>query len=153
MNINQKKIIDLIEELEEMVETGNTLPFSSKALISPEDALDIIDELKRELPAEIDQAQKIVNDKERILKEANEEADKIREKAQQQVNSMINESEITHLATKEAESIVENAQNSAKEIRVGTQQYATNILENLLNTINSLAEKVDLNKKEIEKIR
>ena len=136
-----------------MVETGNTLPFSSKALISPEDALDIIDELKRELPAEIDQAQKIVNDKERILKEANEEADKIREKAQQQVNSMINESEITHLATKEAESIVENAQNSAKEIRVGTQQYATNILENLLNTINSLAEKVDLNKKEIEKIR
>lgn len=38
-----EKINELIDELEKLVESGNTVPFSSKSLIPPDDALEIID--------------------------------------------------------------------------------------------------------------
>lgn len=54
------KVLELLTELEELVEKGNTLPFSSKALVSPEEIMEIIDEIREELPAELVQAREIV---------------------------------------------------------------------------------------------
>ena len=51
------KVTDLLKELEELIERGNAVPFSSKAMISPDEALEIIGEIKEELPRELSESQ------------------------------------------------------------------------------------------------
>lgn len=147
------KVLDLIDELEKLIESGNTLPFSSKSLIAPEDALDIIDEIRQEIPREVQEAQDIVANKNQILVDAQNEADTMVQNAQKQLKQMINESEIIKQATKEAEEILENAQNTAKEIRVGTHHYTDKILYNLQVQLKDLNDAIEANRNELKIIK
>lgn len=144
------KVLELIDELEKLIESGNTLPFSSKSLIAPEDALEIIDEIKQEIPKEVQEAQDIVSQKNQILLEAQNEADTIIKEAERQFKQLINENEITKKATLEAEEILENAQNTAKEIRVGTHHYTDRILYNLQVQLRDLNDAIEANRNELK---
>ena len=56
------------------------------------------------------------------------EANTIVKSAEDKLISMINEHEITQQAQEKAEEIIENAKNTAKEIRVGVRQYSNCLL-------------------------
>jgi len=147
------KVIELIDEMQKIVENGSTLPFSSKALINPEEALDILDDIRKALPEELVQAQDIVNRKNAILVEAQNDADRIRSEAKQRLAEMINTNEITRTATEQAEKILENAQNSAKDIRVGTQHYSDKILYNLQVQLKQINDTIEEDRKELRQIK
>ena len=96
------KVLELLTELEELVEKGNTLPFSSKALVSPEEIMEIIDEIREELPAELVQAREIVEQKKKIMVEAEGDAERIKNEVDKKMKEMIDTIEITRTATAQA---------------------------------------------------
>ena len=147
------KVLELLTELEELVEKGNTLPFSSKALVSPEEIMEIIDEIREELPAELVQAREIVEQKKKIMVEAEGDAERIKNEAEKKLKEMIDTNEITRTATAQAETIIKNAQASAKELRIGTQHYWDKILYNLQVQLKELNDKIEANRKEIKEIK
>ncbi|MDO4287683.1 MAG: hypothetical protein Q4C55_00710 [Eubacterium sp.] len=144
------KVLELLTELEELVEKGNTLPFSSKALVSPEEIMEIIDEIRGELPKELSEAREIVKEKKKILVQAESDAERIRGEAEKKLKEMIDTNEITRTATAQAEQIMQNAQNVAKEIRIGTQHYSDKILYNLQVQLKELNDKIEANRKELK---
>lgn len=147
------KVLELLTEIEEMVEKGNTLPFSSKALVNPEDIIEIIEEIREELPGELTDARKVMADSKRILVEAESDAERIRADAEKKLKEMIDTNEITKTATAQAENIMQNAQKSAKEIRIGTQHYSDKILYNLQVQLKNLNEQIEANRKELKDIK
>lgn len=147
------KILELLNELEQLIENGNTLPFSSKALINPDDAAEIINEIRQEMPKELVEAREIVENRKKILIEAQGDADKIRADAEKRLKQLIDINEITRTATEQAETIVENAQNSAREIRVGTQHYSDKILYNLQVQLKELNDRIESNRKELKSMK
>jgi hypothetical protein len=147
------KVTDLLKELEELIERGNAVPFSSKAMISPDEALEIIGEIKEELPRELSESRKIVAEKKQILFEAQASADRIKNNAEKQMKEMVDTDEVTKAAKTQAEIIVENAQTQAKEIRVGTQRYADKILHELQTQLKALHEQIEDNRKEIKELK
>lgn len=147
------KALKLIDELEKLVENGSTLPFSSKALINPEEALEIIGELKEALPKEVVEAREIVSQKNQMLVEAQNDAEAIRQDAENSLQQMIDTNEITRNATERAELIVENAQKSAKDIRVGTQHHADKILYKLQCYLKELNDQIEEDRKELHDIK
>lgn len=147
------KVIDLLKELEELIERGNAVPFSSKAMISPDEALEIIGEIKEELPRELSESRKIVAEKKQILFEAQASADRIKNSAEKQMKAMVDTDEVTKAAQTQAEIIVENAQTQAKEIRVGTQRYADKILHELQTQLKALNDQIEDNRREIKELK
>lgn len=147
------KILELLNELEQLIENGNTLPFSSKALINPDDAAEIINEIRQEMPKELVEAREIVENRKKILIEAQGDGDKIRADAEKRLKQLIDTNEITRTATEQAETIVENAQNSAREIRVGTQHYSDKILYNLQVQLKELNDRIESNRKELKSMK
>lgn len=147
------KITDLLKELEELIERGNAVPFSSKAMISPDEALEIIGEIKEELPRELSESRKIVAEKKQILFEAQASADRIKNSAEKQMKEMVDTDEVTKAAQTQAEIIVENAQTQAKEIRVGTQRYADKILHELQTQLKALNDQIEDNRREIKELK
>ncbi len=148
-----KVIEDLLNELEELVEKGNSVPFSSKAMINPEEMMEIIDEIRQELPKELEESRKIVAEKKQILFEAQANADRIKNNAEKQLREMVDTSEINRTAQTQAEIIIENAQTQAKEIRIGTQHYSDKILYNLQVQLKELNDKIEENRKELKVIK
>ncbi|MGI6110272.1 MAG: hypothetical protein ACOYB8_10595 [Eubacteriaceae bacterium] len=147
------KVLELIDEMQKIVENGSTLPFSSKALINPEEALDILDDIREALPDELVQAQEVLSKKNAILVEAQNDADRIRSEATKRLEEMINTNEITRNATEQAERILENAQNSAKDIRVGTQHYSDKILYKLQVQLKAINDTIEEDRKELKTIK
>jgi len=82
------KLLDLVEDI---IEEGSSIPFSSKVCIDKDEILDITNEIRLKLPDEIKQAEWIKEERQRILAEAQSEADTITEEARLRIEEMIEE--------------------------------------------------------------
>ena len=71
------EIFTLLETLEDMLEKSRNVPFSGKSVVDKEEILDIIKEIRLKLPEELKQAKWVKEERQRILVEAQNEADEI----------------------------------------------------------------------------
>ena len=92
------EIFTLLESIEDILEKSKGVPFSNKVLVDKEEILEIIGELRLKLPEELKQAKWIKEERQRILVEAQKEADDIVKEAENRIISMIDEHEITKKA-------------------------------------------------------
>ncbi|HZK57829.1 MAG TPA: ATPase [Clostridia bacterium] len=143
-------VLKLLEELEDIIENCSSVPFVQKVLVDKGEILDIIKEIRIHLPDEIKQAQWIKEERQRILAEAQQEADTISEEANKHILSMVEQSEITKLANEQAEKIITQAQNSAKEMRLGAKDYVDGLLESVELDLTDLINTVRENRNELK---
>jgi len=118
--------LDLIDNLEDLIDGGLTIPLAGKCLLDKDELLDIIQEIRLKLPEDLKQAKWIKEERQRILVEAQNEANKIIKTAEDKIISMINENEITKKANEQE--IIENANKRARDIKAGTRQYVDDVL-------------------------
>lgn len=143
-------VLILIDEIEDIVEAGSGLPFSNKVMVDQGEILEIIKEIRIKLPDEIKQAAWIKDERQRILAEAQKDADTLMEEAEFKLSELIDQNEITKKASNMAEELITKAQTNAKEIRLGAIEYADSLL---LETQESLKEMIHLlndNRKELK---
>ncbi len=67
-------ILYLLDRLENLIASSRRMPLMNQILLKEADILSVIDEMRMVIPDEIQQARRIVQDKERILAQANAEA-------------------------------------------------------------------------------
>ena len=99
------EVLSLLDELEDIIDKGGGLPFTSKALFDKEELLDIVKEIKLKLPDEVKQAKWVKEERQRILLEAQKEASDIVKEAETRIISMIDEHEITTPASDAANAV------------------------------------------------
>ncbi len=145
------EILTLIDTLEDVVEAGMPIPLTGKSLVDTQELLDIIQEIRLKLPDDLKQAKWVKEERQRILLEAQNEANNTLQEAETKLTSMIDEHEVSKRAYEQANEIVENAQKNAREIRLGTKEYADEILENIERIITETLEVVHNNRKDIKR--
>jgi cell division septum initiation protein DivIVA len=124
-------ILALIDRIEEILEEGRSVPFSTKRLVDPEKIYEIIDEIRANFPDELKQARWIVKERQEMLEEAEKEANRILEEARERAAAIASEQEIVKLAEQQAAEILDNARAKEREIRLGAEDYADEMLANL----------------------
>jgi cell division septum initiation protein DivIVA len=124
-------IMALIDRIEELVDNGRTVPLSSSKMIDPEKVYEIIDEIRAQFPDELKQARWIVKERQEMLEEAEKEANRVLEEAQNRAGSMASEEEVVKLAEQQAAAILDDARTKEREIRLGAEDYADEMLANL----------------------
>ncbi|MCK4268644.1 MAG: ATPase [Actinomycetia bacterium] len=124
-------IMALVDKLEDLVAEGKKVPLTSSVMINEEGIFEIIDEIRASFPDEIKQARWIVKERQEMLDEAEKEASKILEEAQQKADELAAETEIARLAEEKATKTVEDARGKEREIRLGAEDYADEMLANL----------------------
>ena len=139
------EIFTLLDTLEDLLEEGRGIPFSSKVIVDQEQMIDIIKEIRIKLPDELKQAKWVKEERQRILVEAQKEADNIVKEAENRIISMIDEHEITRKAYDQKTEIIETANEMSREISKGTKEYADNILSNTENVIQETLDKLGTN--------
>ena len=90
--MNVEELLDLMEET---LEAGTAVPFApAKRVVDVDRMRDIIDEVRNNLPDEIRESKKIVNDREQIMKNAQVESETIIQKAEERAGALVSEQEI-----------------------------------------------------------
>lgn len=144
------EIFTLLDELEEYLEGARTIPFTNKGILDKEEILDIIKEIRLKLPDELKQAKWIKEERNRILVEAQKEAEGIVKEAENRIISMIDEHEITRKAYEQKAQIIETANEMSREISKGTKDYADNILEKVEGVLQDALRTIENNRKELK---
>lgn len=144
------ELLRLIEEIEDLVEESSGIPFGNKVFVDKKHFLEIIKEIRLQLPDEIKQAEWINTERQRILAEAQQEADAIVENTKSYMQEQVEESEVLKEAQKQAEKIIEQSQNTSKEIRRGAKEYADNILGKVQSDLRKISEVIAANRDELK---
>ncbi len=122
------EIIKLLDELEDLIDNSRAVPFSSKIGVDKEEIYDIITDIRTALPNDIKQSKLIVQERNKILLDAKNEADEMLKEAEDKIARLIDDNEITRQAYQQSAEIMENAKRQAKEMRIGAMEYADEIL-------------------------
>lgn len=145
-------IIELLEYLQEIIETSSKIPVTGKVVINKKEVLEILDQIINNLPEQFKKAQWIVEEKQKIINEAKEEAELIQKESIDQIKKQIENHDITREARIRAQEIISSAQKDAKNMRLSARDYADEILCQLQEEIDSRGkEMVDKVKNEVEK--
>ena len=67
------KVLDLLEEIEEICDTSAGVPLMNKIMVDKAELVEIVGDIRKAMPDEIQQAQFIKDERERILNDAKEE--------------------------------------------------------------------------------
>ena len=144
------EIFTLLETLEDMLEKSRNVPFSGKCVVDKEEILDIIKEIRLKLPEELKQAKWVKEERQRILVEAQNEADEIIKEAENRIISMIDEHEITRKAYEKKVEIIEAANEMSREISKGTKDYADSVLAGIEVALQDAIKVIQDNRKELK---
>ncbi|HEY8499591.1 MAG TPA: ATPase [Clostridia bacterium] len=144
------EILTVLEALEDLVERAVSVPFTGKCMVSRDEILDIIQDIRLKLPDDIKQAKWISEERTRILAEAQQEADEIIKSAESRIAAMVDEHEICRKAYEQAEIIITNAKKNAREIRLGTREYADNILNKVEEILEDTLDVIKVNRNELK---
>lgn len=143
-----------IEELEQYIDNCKYSPLSNtKILVNREEFLELIDTLKRNVPDEIKKYQRIIANRNAILRDAQDKAEEMIKKANEMTSQLVSEHEIMQQAYKEANIIIDNATTEAGQIidkataeangiKEAAMQYTDDSLGNIQNILNSAIESV-----------
>src|ERR1700753_1428006 len=121
----------LIDKLDDLVHNAKAVPLADQVRIDREEIYDILDQMRATIPEEIKQARWIVKERQELLAEAKREAERIGQGARARQDRMIAQEEITKQAERAAEDIIEEARAREREIRLGAEDYADEILNTL----------------------
>ncbi|MCX6364385.1 MAG: ATPase [Actinobacteria bacterium] len=124
-------VLVLIDKLDDIIHNARSVPLTDSVMIDREEMYDILDQMRSTIPEEIKQARWIVKERQEMLAEAKQEAERVLTEAQERADRLASETEVVHLAERNAQQIMEDARERERETRLGAEDYADEVLGNL----------------------
>ena len=128
----------LVDRLEELIDEGRHLPMSKFTVIDEERALEIIDQMRISIPEEVEKANRVLTQRDRILAQANEEASRSVLLARERSEEMLERDSTVQMAQSKAANIIEAARQEAEAISDEADQYVLDTLASLEAQVNKL---------------
>ena len=143
------EILQIIDEIEDVVE--KSFNFFGFAVTNKEELLSMIDEIRLKLPDELKQARWVKEERQRIIAEAQKDAEKIIKDAQDRVISMIDEHEITKAAKDKANEILTSAKQQELDMQRNAVVYADSLLDKLDKTTSMVLAEIHESRRQLKK--
>jgi F0F1-type ATP synthase membrane subunit b/b' len=135
-------ILQLVDQLEDQLNDGWRIPLTSSLAVDEAECLRIIDQLRAWLPEEMKQARRIKQERDRIIDEAEREAERILVEARARASTPSQRQEGTVPGTAGSQAILASAEREARLLREGANQYAHQSLQRLQQQLESLLDQV-----------
>ena len=122
-------IIEMLDVLYGMVTEAWSVPLGNdKCIIEREKAIEIINEIKANLPTAIAEAQRLVAARDEFIGNAKREAEALRKNAEEQAHLMIEEQEVVRVARARSSEMIAAAENKSKELRRVASEYVDDLM-------------------------
>jgi DNA repair exonuclease SbcCD ATPase subunit len=124
-------ILQLIDRLEELFNEGKAIPFTHNVAVDEDRMLDIIDQMRIAIPEEVKKAQQLLSQRDRVMAQAQEEANRTLQLARDKADGIVSKDSIVLEAQRRAEQIVAQARADADATRRDADDYVIESLQRL----------------------
>ncbi|NLL39681.1 MAG: hypothetical protein GX254_08875 [Clostridiales bacterium] len=136
-------VYEVIDILYNMISDAWGLPLGAeKCVVERDKVLDLLDEIKAELPNELSEAKKLVSARAEFIANAKKEADTIKKVAEEQARRLVDEQVIVKNARAKANDILSAAETKAAELKKAASDYADDAMRRTEAAIAEALEEV-----------
>ena len=121
----------LVDRLEDLIDEGRHVFGTKYTMVDEERALEIIDQMRISIPEEIEKSARVMQQRDRVLAEANEEAARIVQQARQHSEGLIDQHQMVQQAKVRAEYVIEQANIESQKITREADGYVLDQLTQL----------------------
>lgn len=143
-------IIDLISSLEDILIEGQVPLIKSKSIVNLDEVLEMLDEMKRQMPQELQAANHLRAEKNKLIIEAQQEAQKLLEDVAKEADKLVSESDITKNAYIKSKQILLEAQDEVDELKAGTVDYLSSKMDEISNKLIEINSEMENSKNELK---
>jgi cell division septum initiation protein DivIVA len=119
----------LLGRLEAVLTESKKVPGMRLKLVDTERCFQLIDQMVLAIPEEIKKAQRVMQEHDRIIAQAKEEAERIKEIARDEALRLSEDSSITQIAQNRAAAVEERARKEVERLRNEADAYAIDTLQ------------------------
>ena len=116
-------ILYLVDRLENLVANSKRMPLVNQIILKESEILTIIDQMRTSIPGEIKQARKIIQEKERILAQAQADATNLLARTREETDRALTREGLLKAAQERSQEIIRRAQEEARTIRREADQH------------------------------
>jgi cell division septum initiation protein DivIVA len=148
-------ILHLIDRLEELFNESKAVPLTHSVMVDEDRMLDLIDQMRIAIPEEVRKAQQLLAQRDRVMAQAQEEANRTVALARDKANEMAMRDSAVQEAQRRAEQIIGQARADADATRRDADDYVVESLNHLKVELERLLNQVHngINTLEQDRIR
>jgi vacuolar-type H+-ATPase subunit H len=136
------RLLDLLAEIEEICDTSTGVPLTNKVMVDKVEVLEIVKEIRQVLPEEIQQAQFVMTERQRILDDAEQDRQLLIKDAEKQAEMLVDQHEITQQAKQQANELVDSTEQQCMDLKLKTFEYMDKTLYDFQDLIDQLQNKM-----------
>jgi hypothetical protein len=124
-------ILHLVDRLEELFNQSRPIWFTHNVIVDEDKMLDLIDQMRVAIPEEVKKAQQVLSQRDRILAQAQEEANRTLAIAREKSDQLVERDAIVQAAQARAEQIQQQALTDIEGTRHDADAYVVDTLRQL----------------------
>ena len=124
-------ILHLVDRLEELVNSARQVPLTNNIMVDQDRLIDLIDQMRVSIPEEVKKSQKTLNERDKILAQAKEEAERTLMVAREERDKMMLRESVAMAAQTKADQIIANAKQEADGVKADADNYVVDVLSQL----------------------
>ena len=136
-------ILQLIDRLEELFNESKSIPLTRNVMVDEDRMLDIIDQMRIAIPEEVKKAQQLLGQRDRVLAQAQEEANRTLELARQKADQLVGKDMVMQEGQRRADQIIVQARAEADTIRADADDYVIDSLTQLQAELERITNQVN----------
>jgi hypothetical protein len=131
-------ILYLVDRLENLLANSRRMPLVNQIIVKESDILNIVDQLRTTIPDEIKQARRIIQDKERIIAQAQAEANALLTRAREESEQAVNREGLLRAAEARSQEVIQRAEQRAELLKNESDGYVVETLRALHDHLSSI---------------
>lgn len=132
----------MIDQLHDLLTQGTDVPFSSYRLVRARDIEHLLERMRINVPSSIRESERTISERDRIIADAQAEAERIVHEARQRAMELLSERSLVTTAQAEADRIIEEGKEIARRRAEEADEYAAQVLQGLSNQLMHLNQQV-----------
>ncbi|MFD8048329.1 cell division initiation protein [Streptomyces sp. WAC 05379] len=119
-----------LDEIVAAVSGARSMPMSASCVVNRAELLSLLEEVRAALPGSLAQAQELIGDREQMVEQARQEADRIIGQAHAERGSLISDTEVARRSQAEGDRLLAEARKEAEDVRAEADDYVDSKLAN-----------------------
>ena len=134
------RLIDMLYEQIEDAKSPALKP--NMSIVDRDGMLDLLDELRAQLPVEVKRAQELLAAREKFVEEAKRDVERMMRQAELDAKTKVSDSEVLYAATEKARQIVAQAEERSRKLYQVANEYAEDALARTEEAVQAALDEV-----------
>ena len=134
------RLIDMLYEHIENAKAPALKP--NLSMVDRDEMLDLLDELRAQLPVEIKRAQELLSAREKFVDDAKRDVDRMMRQAELDAKTKVSDSEVLYAAKEKARQIIARAEDRSRQLCQVANEYAEDALARTEEAVQAALDEV-----------